>query len=103
VVGSEGNLYRIEWNRAGRRLFFQLLGRDEVTPEEEARMYAEWERYMEDYIGRDPTSQDGHGLWLTRLVARLSLCKTSQCVSCRKDSEESSHGRPYLGTCLART
>jgi histone deacetylase complex regulatory component SIN3 len=66
AAGGEGNFYRIEWAR--ERIYFQLLGRDEVTPEEEARVYTAWEKYMDDYISKDGTSPDGKGPWLRRCV-----------------------------------
>lgn len=51
AAGSDEHLYRIEWLPRRHQLTFQLLGKDEVLPEDEGDLSKAWERYIESFIG----------------------------------------------------
>lgn len=51
AAGSDEHLYRIEWLPRRHQLTFQLLGKDEVLPEDEGDLSKAWERYIESFVG----------------------------------------------------
>ena len=56
AAGSDENLYRVEWMPRRHLLTFQLLGKDEVLPEDEADLSKIWERYIESFINDEVTA-----------------------------------------------
>jgi len=57
AAGSEENLYRIEWMPRRHLITFQLLGKDELLPEDEKDLSKLWERYIESYVADDVTKE----------------------------------------------
>lgn len=51
AAGSDEHLYRIEWLPRRHQLTFQLLGKDEILPEDEGDLSKAWERYIESFVG----------------------------------------------------
>lgn len=57
AAGSDENLYRVEWQPQRHLLTFQLLGKDEVLPEDEIDLSKAWEKYIESFLS-DEITQD---------------------------------------------
>ncbi|GAA5866171.1 hypothetical protein JCM1840_005098 [Sporobolomyces johnsonii] len=55
VLGSDENLYRIEWVPERRSLAFQLVGKDTVGPEDLPAIEREWAKYVDGYVKFDRT------------------------------------------------
>ncbi|GAA5903408.1 uncharacterized protein JCM6883_004995 [Sporobolomyces salmoneus] len=55
ALGSDENLYRLEWIPATKTLSFQLVGKDTVGPEDIPAMEREWAKYVEAYIHQERT------------------------------------------------
>ncbi|GAA6014189.1 hypothetical protein JCM11491_004132 [Sporobolomyces phaffii] len=55
ALGSDENLYRLEWTPHTRQLAFQLVGRDTVGPEDVAAIERDWAAYVEGYLREDRT------------------------------------------------
>lgn len=70
AAGSDEHLYRIEWLPRRHQLTFQLLGKDEVLPEDEGDLSKAWERYIESFIGDTVTK----GIPLTENELLRSVC-----------------------------
>lgn len=97
AVGAEENLYRIEWVSRCSSLFrysssllnpkapyvqslsFQLLGKDEVLPEDEELLQNRWESYMKSFMSKEPT--DG----VNPLSVRKSFLKRFVSTLCIPD------------------
>lgn len=56
AAGSDENLYRVEWMPRRHLLTFQLLGKDEILPEDEADLSKVWERYIESFVNDEVTA-----------------------------------------------
>lgn len=56
AAGSDENLYRIEWMPRRHLLTFQILGKDEVLPEDEADLCKIWDRYVESFVNDEHTA-----------------------------------------------
>jgi paired amphipathic helix protein Sin3a len=70
AAGSDEHLYRIEWLPRRHQLTFQLLGKDEVLPEDESDLSKAWERYIESFVGDTVTK----GLPLTEKEIIRNVC-----------------------------
>lgn len=55
VLGAEENLYRIEWMPHQSILNFQLLGKDELLPDDEQAAQDRWQAYMTGFMGAPET------------------------------------------------
>lgn len=55
AAGSEENLYRVEWMPRRHLLSFQLLGKDEILPEDESDLSKIWERYIQSFLNDEVT------------------------------------------------
>ncbi|GAA5953221.1 hypothetical protein JCM3765_007446 [Sporobolomyces pararoseus] len=55
ALGSDENLYRLEWVPSTRSLGFQLVGKDTVGPEDVPAMEEEWAKYVDAYIHQERT------------------------------------------------
>lgn len=56
AAGSDQNLYRIEWMPRRHLLTFQVLGKDEILPEDESDLSRLWEQYIQSYLGDEVTA-----------------------------------------------
>ncbi|GAA6060761.1 hypothetical protein JCM10212_006741 [Sporobolomyces blumeae] len=55
ALGSDENLYRLEWVPETRTLSFQLVGKDTVGPEDVPALEKEWAKYVDAYVKHDRT------------------------------------------------
>lgn len=82
AAGSDEHLYRIEWLPRRHQLTFQLLGKDEVLPEDETDLSKAWERYIESFIGDTVTK----GLLLSEKELIGTVCM-SRNLKAAKEAE----------------
>lgn len=71
ALGSDENLYRLEWVPSTKTLSFQLVGKDTVGPEDVPALEEQWAKYIEAYIHQERTpglSSDPVAPFLTRYV-----------------------------------
>lgn len=82
ALGSDENLYRIEWVPERSTLAIQLLGKDSI-PDDDLSVYErEWATYLEQYVLGDPTpgvvspqGADGRP-YLNRNLRRVGISST---------------------------
>ncbi|GAA5935960.1 uncharacterized protein JCM15063_001860 [Sporobolomyces koalae] len=55
ALGSDENLYRLEWVPSTKSLSLQLVGKDTVGPEDIPAMEKEWAKYVDGYIHKEKT------------------------------------------------
>ncbi|THH20510.1 hypothetical protein EW146_g864 [Bondarzewia mesenterica] len=54
-VGSDDNLYRIEWDPAPKKMRIQLVGTDEASVDDEWTSWNRWREYVDSFVMEHPT------------------------------------------------
>ncbi|MBW0489565.1 hypothetical protein O181_029280 [Austropuccinia psidii MF-1] len=84
ISGNESKLYRIEWSPTNQVIKIQLLGGDEINPEDFDSMEKAWSDYIESF--KDMTAERTNGLedvkikppFLQRNLMLIKTCKNNQ-------------------------
>ncbi|KAA1467807.1 hypothetical protein DENSPDRAFT_770847 [Dentipellis sp. KUC8613] len=58
-VGSDDNLYRVDWDQDARRMSVQLVGADEASVDEGVTEVDRWREYVDSYVMDHPTEWVG--------------------------------------------
>ncbi|KZT08526.1 uncharacterized protein LAESUDRAFT_648466 [Laetiporus sulphureus 93-53] len=80
-VGSDDNLYRVDWDGQSKRLLVQLVGATDPSVEHERTARGRWKEYVATYVMEYPTEwmparrASGMPLFLKRCVAAISVRK----------------------------
>ncbi|KDQ63138.1 hypothetical protein JAAARDRAFT_119201 [Jaapia argillacea MUCL 33604] len=58
-VGSDDNLYRVEWERHSKTMRIQLVGADDPSVDEDTSAVGRWREYVDSYVTNLPTEWMG--------------------------------------------